>query len=78
MDANITRKNRLKPARSAVSSIGYRLRQLRAEKGFSQGDIEKKTGLMRCYISRVENGLKVPSVQTLQRFAFALDLPLYP
>ncbi len=32
---------------------------------------------MRCYISRVENGHKVPSLETLERFALALELPLY-
>ena len=57
--------------------IGTRLRQLREEKGLSQGDIENSTGLLRCYISRVENGHTVPSLETLERFAAALDVPLY-
>jgi transcriptional regulator with XRE-family HTH domain len=29
------------------------LRTLRERKNFSQGDVERKTGLLRCYISRV-------------------------
>ncbi len=58
-------------------SIGMRLRQLRDQKGLSQGDIENTTGLLRCYISRVENGHTVPSLETLERFAAALDVPLY-
>ena len=57
--------------------IGERLRQLREQKGFSQGDIEKASGLLRCYISRVEHGHTVPSLETLERFAAALDVPLY-
>jgi transcriptional regulator with XRE-family HTH domain len=57
--------------------IGTRLRSLRAEKGLSQGDIEKSTGLLRCYISRIENGHTIPSLETLERFAGALDVPLY-
>jgi transcriptional regulator with XRE-family HTH domain len=57
--------------------IGTRLRQLREQKGMSQGDIEEITGLLRCYISRVENGHTVPSLETLERFAAALDVPLY-
>jgi transcriptional regulator with XRE-family HTH domain len=57
--------------------IGQRLRQLREEKGLSQGDIEKASGLLRCYISRVEHGHTVPSLDTLERFAAALDVPLY-
>src|SRR5690349_11289092 len=57
--------------------IGDRLRALREEKQFSQGDIEKRTGLLRCYISRVENGHTVPSVETLEKMSRALEVPLY-
>lgn len=57
--------------------IGDRLKQLREEKKLSQGDIEKRTGLLRCYISRVENGHTVPSVETLQKCARALEVPMY-
>ena len=57
--------------------IGERLRVLREEKKLSQGDIEKKTGLLRCYISRVENGHTVPAVETLEKFARALEVPTY-
>ena len=57
--------------------IGRRLRNLREEKNLSQGDIEKRTGLLRCYISRVENGHTVPSLETLERLAAALEVPLY-
>src|SRR5271157_5320373 len=57
--------------------IGSRLRQLREQKHMSQGDIEQRTGLLRCYISRVENGHTVPSLETLERFAAVLDVPLY-
>ena len=57
--------------------IGTRLRQLREQKNLSQGDIEERTGLLRCYVSRVENGHTVPSLETLERFAGVLDVPLY-
>ena len=57
--------------------IGERLRALREEKSFSQGDIEKRTGLLRCYVSRVENGHTVPAVETLEKFARALEVPMY-
>ncbi len=57
--------------------IGDRLRALREQKQFSQGEIEKRTGLLRCYISRVENGHTVPAVETLEKFARALEVPLY-
>jgi transcriptional regulator with XRE-family HTH domain len=57
--------------------IGERLRQLRESKNLSQGDIEKRTGLLRCYTSRVENGHTVPSVETLEKYARALEVPMY-
>ncbi len=57
--------------------IGDRLRELREEKKLSQGDIEKRTGLLRCYISRVENGHTVPAIETLEKMARALEVPLY-
>lgn len=57
--------------------IGQRLHELRSAKGFSQGDIEKRTGLLRCYISRVENGHTIPSLETLERLATALEIELY-
>jgi transcriptional regulator with XRE-family HTH domain len=57
--------------------IGERLRAVRQEKKLSQGDVEARTGLLRCYISRVENGHTTPAVETLEKFAHALELPLY-
>src|ERR1700723_3348838 len=57
--------------------IGDRLRELREQKKLSQGDVEKRTGLLRCYISRVENGHTVPSVETLEKMARALEIPTY-
>ena len=57
--------------------IGDRLRALREEKKLSQGDIEKEMGLLRCYISRVENGHTVPAIETLEKMARALEIPMY-
>jgi len=57
--------------------IADRLRALREAKQLSQGDIEKRTGLLRCYISRVENGHTVPAIETLEKMARALEVPLY-
>jgi transcriptional regulator with XRE-family HTH domain len=57
-------------------NIGTTIRTYRLQKGMSQGDIEKRTGLLRCYLSRVENGHTVPSLETLQKIAGALDLQL--
>jgi transcriptional regulator with XRE-family HTH domain len=57
-------------------NIGVTIRNFRLQRGMSQGDIEKRTGLLRCYLSRVENGHTVPSLDTLQKIASALDLAL--
>src|SRR5947208_12372050 len=57
--------------------ISDRLRALREEKQLSQGDIEKRTGLLRCYISRVENGHTVPAIETLEKLARAMEIPMY-
>jgi transcriptional regulator with XRE-family HTH domain len=57
--------------------IGKRLREIRDARNLSQGDIERRTGLIRCYVSRVENGHTVPAVETLEEFARALVVPMY-
>jgi transcriptional regulator with XRE-family HTH domain len=57
--------------------IGNRLRDLREVKKFSQGEIEKRSGLLRCYISRVENGHTIPAIETLEKMARALEVPMY-
>lgn len=57
--------------------IGLRLRDVREAKHLSQGDIEKRTGLLRCYVSRVENDHTVPAIGTLEKWARALEVPLY-
>jgi transcriptional regulator with XRE-family HTH domain len=58
-------------------NIAKRLRELREAKGLSQGDIERRSGLLRSYISRVEGGYTAPSLTTLEKFAKALDVEPY-
>ena len=58
-------------------NIGQRLLALRVTKNLSQGDIEKRTGILRCYVSRVENGHTIPNLETLQRWANALEVEVY-
>jgi transcriptional regulator with XRE-family HTH domain len=57
-------------------NIGETIRNFRLQKGMSQGDIEKRTGLLRCYLSRVENGHTIPSLDTLAKIATAMEVPL--
>ena len=58
-------------------NIGERIRTLREAKGLSQGDIERRSGLLRSYISRVEGGYTAPSLATLEKFAKALEVETY-
>lgn len=60
-----------------MTSIGKRIRNLRTERGLSQGDVSRSTGMGREYISRVEQGHVVPSVESVQRFAAALGVPVH-
>jgi transcriptional regulator with XRE-family HTH domain len=76
MPARIENAEGLKE-RSYMLMIGERLRTIRDSKNLSQGDIEKRTGLLRCYTSRVENGHTVPSLDTLAKYSQALEIPMY-
>ena len=64
------------PSYDSNMNIGETIRNYRLQKGMSQGDIEKRTGLLRCYLSRVENGHTIPSLDTLAKIASAMDVPL--
>lgn len=57
--------------------IAFRIRQLREYRKLSQGALEKRTGLLRCYISRVENGHTVPTIDTLEKISRALEVSIY-
>ena len=69
-------QNEPPPPSTIALNIGSTIRSYRLQRGMSQGDIEKRTGLLRCYLSRVENGHTVPSLETLQKIAHALELQL--
>ncbi len=64
------------PKEKPKVAIGQVIRSYRGERGLSQGDIERRTGLLRCYLSRVENGHTVPSLETLAKIAEAMDIGL--
>jgi transcriptional regulator with XRE-family HTH domain len=64
------------PKEKPKVNIGEVIRTYRGDRGLSQGDIEKRTGLLRCYLSRVENGHTVPSLETLAKIAEAMEISL--
>jgi transcriptional regulator with XRE-family HTH domain len=57
--------------------IGQKLREIREAKNMSQVEIAEATGLVQPYVSRVENGHTIPGVETLEKWASALQIPLY-
>ncbi len=57
-------------------NLGDAIRKIRHSKGLSQGEMQKRTGILRSYLSRVENGHTVPSLATLQRLATAMEVRL--
>lgn len=64
------------PKEKPKVNIGDVIRSYRTQRGLSQGDIERRTGLLRCYLSRVENGHTVPSLETLAKIAEAMEIGL--
>ena len=64
------------PKEKPKVNIGEVIRSYRGQRGLSQGDIERRTGLLRCYLSRVENGHTVPSLETLAKIAEAMEISL--
>jgi len=77
-ETNTLRSDATPPLMEAPPSIaiGSTIRGYRLQRGMSQGDIEKRTGLLRCYLSRVENGHTIPSLETLSKIASAMEIPL--
>jgi len=56
--------------------IGDRIRAIREQKQICQVDLAVRARLLRGYLSDVENGKSVPDVETLDRIAAALEVPL--
>src|SRR5580704_17444603 len=63
--------------RRIAMEIGEKLKAIREQRDLSQGDVEKRTGLLRGYISRVENGHTVPAIETIEKLARAVEVPMY-
>jgi len=57
--------------------IGDRIRAIREEKQICQVDLAVRAGLLRGYLSQIEDGKAVPDVGTLDRIAAALEVPLH-
>ncbi len=54
--------------------LGQNLKKLRLKKKMSQGDISRKLGVDRAYISSIENGRMNPTLSTLEKLAEAIGV----
>ncbi len=59
-----------------ATQFGEKLRKLRKEQGFSQEELADRAGLHRTYVSSVERGERNVSLQTIDKLARALNLPI--
>ena len=59
----------------SAAQIGSAIRRLRKSKGMSQEVISGLAGLDRTHYSKIERGLRSPTIETLFRIAYALDIP---
>lgn len=59
-------------AEAAEAAIGGRIQQLRTGLGLTLDDMAGRTGFTKGYLSKIENGLKLPPIASLTRIARAL------
>ena len=60
--------------KSEITNYGKQLREARLKKKMSQGDIAKKLGVHRSYISGLERGKRNPSLLTINKMAKAIGV----
>jgi transcriptional regulator with XRE-family HTH domain len=60
--------------KNEITNFGKRLREARLKKKMSQGDIAKKLGVHRSYISGLEHGKRNPSLLTINKMAKAIGV----
>ncbi|WHY84332.1 helix-turn-helix domain-containing protein [Neobacillus novalis] len=57
--------------------IGYRIKQLRENKGFSLTELAKQANVSKSYLSQLERGLQSnPSMQFLKKVAIPLEVSI--
>ena len=62
--------------KSESAKLGKNLKRIRTEKGITQGDIVRKLGVSRSFISNIENGKTNPTLSTISKLARALDVKI--
>jgi len=59
---------------NSAKKLGNNMKRIRLAKQMSQGDICRKLGVDRSYISNVESGKKNPTLSTITKLAKALGV----
>ena len=59
---------------NSAKKLGENMKKIRLAKQMSQGDICRKLGVDRSYISNVESGNKNPTLSTITKLAKALNV----
>ena len=59
---------------NSAKKLGQNMKRIRLSKQMSQGDICRKLGVDRSYISNVESGNKNPTLSTITKLAEALGV----
>ena len=54
--------------------LGFNLRNLRVAKGLTQAALAAKAGTVGNYVALLENGVKFPSADMIERIASALEV----
>jgi transcriptional regulator with XRE-family HTH domain len=61
---------------SEAQKLGKNLKRIRTEKGISQGDIVRKLGMPKSFVSSIENGKTNPTLATIAKLAKALGVQI--
>ena len=57
-------------------SIGKRIRANRTQRQMTQAELAERTGMSDVYISRIETGIRSPSLGSIMKIALVLSLSL--
>jgi len=75
-DYEFFKGNNLSLETNQESRIGQRIRQAREQKGYTVQQLAERSGIKRPNLSRLEHGRHQPSLETLERIAEALEIPV--
>ena len=57
-------------------NIGNTIRRLRKKKGINQIEFASKCNLSQTYLSQIESGKRIPTIETLNKISENLDIPM--